>query len=604
MSVLGTARRDDVATPPATEPRATRRVWDRRLPTVAALVVILVVGAYSLGVTWATHASVPQNDDWSFIRSALLLHRTGEIRLQGWGQMFLIGQLASAQPFLAVFGARVAGLKLYGVVMTAVWLWCSFVLARRCVGPRRAVLLVGTLALWPGLALLASSFMTDLPACAMSLLTILVGVRAVERQSRGWLLLALLIGVFAFTIREQAVAGVGAVLVGALLSGRSSRRFRTEALVATVLTALLCALLEHARQQLGHADPAPFGLQTLNLTRLPLSLSRVPFTLGLDLSPLVLWAVLSFRGRHDWLDRGRVSGWVVGVAALASIAVRDLSAMPQVLLPNYVTSSGGFAVATVGYAAPAVSETHLWNIAQVVAMVCGVLLLGEVGARLALLRRRVPDGRRSGRLDGPAATMLASYTALLALTTIALSLAGQTQVDRYQVGLLPGLGVLLLGLPARSHRGDGSLEQHRRGTQDGRGTLPRPVVGAVAAGLVGLLAALSAVTTVRTDRRDHAVWDAALRLTRHGVPATHINAGLDWNGFHATVPLDRLGPDYDAYRGQHWMYLFPESTDCYVVAVTEIDRPFLVPQPRSAGQAYVYRNKRCRPVPEIPGPGS
>ena len=564
------------------------------------LLVILAVAALSLGLTQWTHASVPQNDDWSYIRSALALHRTGEIRLQGWGQMFLLGQLVTAQPFLAAFGARVASLNLYGVTMTGVWMWCAFVLARRRVGSRRGVLLVGTLALWPGLALLASSFMTDMPANAMALLTVVLGVRAVEGQSRVWLLLALTTGVFAFTIREEAVAGVGAVLIATLLSGRSSRRFRLEALGAGLLAALLCVVLEHVRHGLLHADLPPFGLHPVNPVGSRTSLLRVPSTLGLDLSPLVVWAVFSLRGRGRWLDPARVWGWLVGVAAVVGVVLispRALLAVPRVLLGNYAAPGGAFSVATVGYAPP-VSESAFWNIAQVTAAVCGVLLVGELGACLARVRRT----RSALRTADPAMTMLGAYAALVAVATVTLSLGGQVQVDRYQVALLPVLGVLLLAVPRLGQpHGDTAETEGRRGA-DPRSLVLRLATVSVALLLAGLLAAISVTTAIATDVRDHNVWATATWLNRQGVPATHINAGLDWNGFHATVPLDRLGPDSHGYRGQHWMYLFPGATDCFVVAAGAVNRSFMVLLHQASGaepdaHVYVYRNKRCRTLP-------
>jgi hypothetical protein len=566
-------------------PLRTRLRDPRVLPGVAAAAVIAALAAFALASTWSSAAAIPQNDDWSFVRSALALHRTGEIRLQGWGQMFMVGQLVSAQPFLALFGARTGSLLLYGVTMTAVWMWCSFLLARRCVGPRRAVLLVGVLALWPGLGLLASSFMTDLPAWAMSVLTLVLGVRALERRSRGWFLACVVVGVFGFTIREQAIAGLGAVVVAALVTRRLTRRLRVEVLVVTLLAVVLCLVAEHLRHQLPHSDTAPFGLGSLRLTHVQPTLLKAPFTLGLELSPLALWALASLRGRADWLDPGRVVGWVLGLAGLVFLTGGRLE-VPRVVLSNYLTSRGAFSVASVG-SGPEVIASQVWVAAHVVAATTGLVLLGEVGARLRRLRR----DREVLRDGDPAVVGVAAYTALLAVGTLGLSFAGQDQFDRYLICFLPGLGVLLLAVPARAARPAGTVLRR----------LPRTliVLGAVASAV--LLAVLSVSTTLGSDRRDGAVWQAATRLTRQGVPATEINAGLDWNGFHATAPLDREATNFNRYRGQHWMYLFPEATDCWVVSVAPIDREWMPLQrtyPGGAGldtpPVHVYRNSRCR----------
>ena len=556
----------------------------------AVLLVIVTVAACSFGATVATGAFVPQNDDWSFIRSALELHRTGQIRLQGWGQMFMLGQLVSAQPFLVVFGEHVASLKLYGVTMTAVWMWCSFVLARRCLGPR-AVAVPVALALWPGLPLLASSFMTDLPAAAMALLSLVVGLHALDRQSRRWLAVTVLVGVFGFTIREQAVAGLGAVLVGVLLHPAASRRFRAETLVATASAAVVCVALETVRHGLAHADIPSFDV-AVDMSRTWRSLLRVPFTLGLVLSPLCLWSLcLTATASHrGWPGRGRVAGWGVGLVSLAVLAADYLPHPPRVLLSNYATPVGGFRVAAVGYV-PTLAEPWLWDVAQLTGAAAGLVLLGEVGARCTSGLATV---LRTGRSADPAATMLSAYTALIAGSVLALSIVGQVQVDRYQVTMLPGLAVLLLASAPRRPPGTADPTVGRRAG--------RAAVVTAATALSALLVTLSVTNTITTNRRDRAVWETAQRLTQRGVPATHINAGLSWNGSHATTPLDRDHSDSRRYRGQQWMYLFPESTDCYVVAVSQLPQHDLIPLPTAVDPGtrgvHAYRNLRCRlPLP-------
>jgi hypothetical protein len=573
--------------------------------------VILVVASASFLASVATGALLPQNDDWSFMRSAFDLHRTGHLRLQGWGQMFLVGHLATAQPFLTVFGDHVASLKLYGVTAAALWMWCAFAVARRCVGPARAVAVPVVLALWPGLPLLASSFMTDLPAAAMSLLTVLVGARAVDEQSRPRFLLAVAAGIVAFTIREQAVAGLGAVLVGALVhagTGPRWRQFRRFAVTATVSAAVACVVLEQLRHQLGHPDIPPFGFR-LHAAGTWRSGLRVPYTLGLVLSPLSgwsLWRAWSRRSsdrpvrgapprvqsRRSGPGRGRVCGWLLGGCGMAALAAGNhLAHLPRVLLSNYTTAMGGFRVATVGYA-PSSVEPWLWDIAQVLGAVAGIVLLGEIGARAPRTPRTAVAKARAA---DPAGTMLAAYTGFLACFGLVLCLAGQFQVDRYHVPMLPGLAVLLL-TPVGAARAPATSS-----AAGGGGVTLRPahlLYGVVAAALVAILLTLSVTNTLLTDRRDHAVWEAARRLTHAGVPATAINAGLDWNGMHATARLDRDHSSSHGYRGQQWMYLFPAATDCYVVAASELHRDFLLELPVAPDVArhgvHVYRNIRCR----------
>jgi hypothetical protein len=561
------------------EPRpaddAPRR-WQPRWPEYLAAAAILVLVAFSLAVTRITGAAVPQNDDWSYVKGAFLLHDTGGVRLQGWGQMFLLGQTYTAQPLLWVFGNKTFALDLYGAGMAIVWFWCAYLLGKRCLGPGRGLLLVLALALWPGMGLLVSSFMTDLPAAATSLLAMVLGLRAIDRQSRLWLGLSILAGIWSFTIREQFVMGLGAVLVAALVSRTPSRRFRIEATVGIGLAAVVCAALEHFRHQLPHADVAPFGFSTLDLSHVPDSLTKVPFTIGLEFAPVLVWVLLTLRGR-DWLAPGRLVGWAFGLLILA-VQMDWVSGTPRAVLSNYLTPQGGFGVAVVGRV-PTIFPPELWKATQLIAAGCGVLLLGELVAWLA----RVPRLWSAARAGNSAATMVAAYTAVLAVITVGLSFAGQFQVDRYLLPVLPGIGILLLS----------QVRAERLARPSVRSVTLVPVLAAAL-----FLAALSARVTISTDQRDHAVFAAANRLVAQHVPAATINAGLDWNGLHAATAVDRKHIQKHMYVGQHWTYMFSKSTDCYVVAVSPLRRRWLtlISRQESGYRIWTYYNTRCVPT--------
>ena len=554
-------------------PRRWRPHWPEYI--VAAAIVALV--AFSLAVTKITGAAVPQNDDWSYVKGAILLHQTGGVRLQGWGQMFLLGQTYTAQPLLWLFGDRTSVLDLYGAGMAVVWLWCAYLLAKRCLGPGRAVLIVLALALWPGMGLLVSSFMTDLPAAGTSLLAMVLGLRAIDKQSRLWLGLSILAGIWSFTIREQFVMGLGAVLIAALVSRIPSRRFKIEATVGIGLAAVVCAVLEHFRHQIPHADVAPFGFSTLDFSHVPDSLLKIPFTVGFEFAPVLVWVLLTLRGR-DWLDPGRLVGWALGLVTLGVLTDWNASGTPRTLLSNYLTPQGGFGISVVGRV-PTIFPPQLWKATEVIAAICGVLLLGELVAWLA----RLPRLWSAARAGNAAATMLAAYTAVLVAITVGLCFAGQRQVDRYLLPVLPGIGILLL-TRVRAER------------------LARPavrvatLVPVLAAAL--FLAALSARVTISTDQRDHAVFAAANRLVAQHVPATTINAGLDWNGLHAATAVDRKHIQKHLYVGQHWTYMFSKSTDCYVVAVSPLRRPWLtlISRKDSGYRIWTYYNTRCVPT--------
>ena len=172
-----------VAAPVDTRQSVRSRLSRIGWPSVCAFAVIAGLVTTSLAITASTRV-IPQNDDWSFVKSALALATDGRFELYNWAQMFLLGQLVTAQPLLWIFGGRSASLELYGALAITVWLTCVYAVGRRCVGDRRALLVVCVIACWPGMGLITSSFMTDGPSAAASLVAISWGIAAISRQSR------------------------------------------------------------------------------------------------------------------------------------------------------------------------------------------------------------------------------------------------------------------------------------------------------------------------------------------------------------------------------------------------------------------------------------
>lgn len=545
---------------------------------ICVAVVILGFVAASLAITAGTRA-IPQNDDWSYVKAALILAREGRIELQGWGQMFQLGQLITAQPVLWIFGDRTASLDLYGELATVVWLGCAYLVGRRCVGERRALLLVAVIICWPGMALLASSFMTDLPSAAASLVAVAAGIAAIKRESRLLMAGSLLAALLAFTIREQLVVAFLAVLLGAWLTRGVSRRFRLEFTAGSVVLVVVCTVLERFRHSLPNGDLPPYGFASLNFSKVPTSLLPCLFTIGLAVSPLALWNLLNLR-RKGLIDPGRLVGWGLGLLAIVAVGHGIPS---RVILTNYVTTQAAFPIAVVGLA-PTMLSPGCWEVLQVLAMIGGVALAGEVGARLAGIRS-MWRGWRAGETAG---LVMTAYTLLLLAFVIGLSFGGETQYDRYLIAIFPGAGLLLL----------------RPAAVDAR-SLRKLLVGVIV-GLTSLvLVATSLLITISTDVRDAAIWNTARELRAQGIPATNINAGLDWNGYHATTAVPpqhrgfRVGPPYP---GQHWISIFRQSRDCYLVTVSPMQLAGLelVSQTRhgpygldGAITTYVYHRRGC-----------
>ncbi len=517
------------------------------------IVALTVVGG-SLAIRIKTGA-IPENDDWSYVRSALEQHDSHRIVLHGFGQMFLIGQLTAAQPFLWMLGANVRTLDVFSAVAGVAWIWLVFLVARRLIGERRALLLVCVVAAWPALGLLSTSFMTDLPSTAAAWAALYFGIKAFETERELAMLASFVFAVLAFTVREQTIVVPIAVALFALIDGSAPRRLRYEAIGGGAATIAVCYVLERARHGLPHADAPPFGLSSFDLLAGVNNSIRGLFTLAFALSPLVLRFVILSRRRKD-VSRGTVLGWVAGLGASGVL----LAVAPHsVLLTNYVERAGAYRTAVVG-TAPPVFDVLVWSLVQIVAIASTVVVAGEIGA---YVQRR---GRPLRALRGQDARrfILFSYAALAALLGVVLAFLDEHQYDRYLLPILPVVAVVLL-----------SRREPRLGIEERPSRTRRRISTVGVTVIVAFLCLMSASLTLSTYVRDHAVWDAAVRLTQDGVPPTAINAGSAWNGTHAGTALDRnaVKNGNDQYPGDMWAQFFPRSSDCYVVSVSPMTGP-------------------------------
>lgn len=492
----------------------------------------------------------PTNDEWSYAKAAIAMHTGHGIALQGFNQMFLIGQLVASQPFLSGLGLDVTSLAVLGAAAAVLWLGAVLALTRPMLGTARALLLVLAIAVSPIFALLSSSFMTDIPAAASASIALLVSVRAMERVSAWRFVVALVMTVVAFTFREQAIAVFITLLIAVVTRWpQLTRRFRAFAAGSMSLCFLTCLVLEQLRHGLPHGDAPPFGLASIHVLSVPDSLVRGSFTVALLLAPLMVF--LPFAPRTSLRRTVLVGTCIAAVGTLLLFNGPGSS----VLLGNYLERNGAYANALVG-SAPPVFGSVMWPVLQVAAIVAATRLCCEVYVRARTRRRRL------SLREVPIRNLMV-YGHCVVLTVICLGLAflGEHQYDRYVLPLLPAVGAFLLSRP-------GHDVKQGTATEKGAGAaLFRPVLCCVP------MLMLSVVLTVTTFARDRAVWRSASWLTAHGVAPTSINAGSAWDGWHATTPLLRNEqPNLVQYSGDVWAQRFPRSADCYVVSLSTMPR--------------------------------
>jgi hypothetical protein len=251
-----------------------------------------------------------------------------------------------------------------------------------------------------------------------------------------------------------------------------------------------------------------------------------------------------------------------------------------------VSRPAAYANAVVG-TSPSIADPIVWAVVQSVAILATAALVGAVVEHAGRLR----NVRFAVERMPPREALPYLFGALLGLLYVGLSFLGERQYDRYLLPVLPIAGLAVL-------RGEPEGTLRVRPSRN-------PLIAAAA--LIAMLYVLGSVITYSTLVRDRTVWDAADDLVDRGTPATAINAGSDWNGFHATTAVDRdaVKNENKAYLGDFWIQRFPRSSDCYLVSASPMSQPgwALVDmrQQRPFGfglgafTAYTYRRTGGRP---------
>ncbi|MFL6114195.1 MAG: hypothetical protein ACJ786_22975, partial [Catenulispora sp.] len=442
------------------------------LPLGAALLLgVFIPLAYA---ALSGNLGIPHNDTWAFGRSAQEFTRTGHIRMFNWNMMGLAGLVVLAAPVGASLAAQsvlVAGLAVLGLAA------CFDVLAGAlgaddpdpARGRRRAA--VGTLvvALWPGFALLSTSFMTDVPAFAAVAGTLALGRRALDRVSLPWLAAACLVGLWGATVREQVLAAPAAVLAVALFrSGFRANRGRpgfrlTHLLGAGVLLLVAIGVFELWRRGVPGGGAPDFTVHKVTRRFVFAALMQALLIVALTVSPVV-FAVVRPRAwtRPAWTAAG------ITLAATLLAAWDD-----GAFLGNYVSRDGAYSSASAypsaragAFGRPVLLGRGWWAVLAWTACFSAALLIGYA------VQRVVSDGWGLGL---PPEILL--FAAVTTLGTLMEVVRGRDIYDRYLIPLaIPALALLLTGpFPA--------LRELRTGVRSG-----------LRAGAVALAAGMVAVT--------------------------------------------------------------------------------------------------------------
>lgn len=474
--------------------------------------------------------SIPHNDAWSYSRIAEHFAETGRIRLLGWNRSALLGQVVVLGPL----GRSLVAQQVFVAVLGAVLLFCVHEILAPRVGPRRAGVAVAALSFWPGFALLTTSFMADIPTVAAAFLALYLGDLALRRD-RAWILgLAVLAGLWACTIRIQGIAAPVAILFVALTQSGAGHRIRRRHVVAlAVVFAGLLAAFSLWQSRLPDGDHVALALRPDPLDSVSLNSVRAYFELALVVGPVALLVARPAR----WRTRGWVAA--LAVALVGGLAYRQTGAR-GFFLPNYLSSNGAYTEAL----APdrvVFSESH-WRLVVVFALICGALLAAE------LTRPRVRD-----------VPLLTAFGVLTIAGTAVTFAADQQVYGRYLIPLAPWILLRVLTPTAEPET------LRPRGLRRFAVTAAPRLTGAVA-----LLAVfgLSSAIAANAWAFDRTRWDVGTAQERRGVPATRIDAGMEWLGWHS--PRGVIDRDH---AGGSFAGLFSRSPSCVVVSTEAKPNP-------------------------------
>ena len=276
--------------------------------------------------------AIPHNDAWAYSRIAQAFARGEGLHLVGWNRVFLLGQvvLFGQSPSIAGQHATVGVVAVCGLVAV-------FVLLRDQVGDARALFGTAVMGLVPGFGLLATSFMTDVPAWACGTVCLAISSVAIRRVAPSALAVGLAIGVAGATCRDDAIVAPLAALLAAAIAWRRDRRAMQILFVEALAVLIVFGGLETWRRGMENGDELALAL---NVSSTAFTSVRAYFTFALFLTPAVAFAVRP----GEWSRRAR---WcALGVAVVGLPFYVQLRG--DMMLGNYVGRYGAYEAAAVG----------------------------------------------------------------------------------------------------------------------------------------------------------------------------------------------------------------------------------------------------------------
>ncbi len=481
---------------------------------VALVAAVVVAPSVLIGAITGSFG-IPHDDDWSFLRSTLWLHHTGELRLAGWAQMTVVGLFWFGQPVLALDDTLTA-LQGLTVALTVVLLVACSVLGARLRNWRAGVVAVCLVGGIPLIAPLTVTYMTDIPALALMIAALAVGLTPAGAQRRlrwPFVIVGLGVAFAAVTIRESAAPSAVGLCAALAWQGavRRSRRTLAAAVGAGVVFGCVALAFWVWRQHL----PGDISYRRSGSAPV-LLIARDVVLLGLLALPVCI-APVHVRGS----SRARRLGAVIGVTI--AVAVVAAGGLGHALPGNYLKDI------PVG---PRLRGDHaqfiptaMWRALAVIGLI-GCVGLGVRLVDLTAHARKLLRARDAGAASVTYVALGATVAGAAVLVVGAAVTTGKSY-DRY---LLPVAVPLLLLLLANTCRWRAAPRRTH-------------VVQALGATTLAALAAFGYLVALTIDSYAGARWRAGETAVALGAPPKSLDAGPEWVGFHQSGPTYPISSD-------------------------------------------------------------
>lgn len=482
---------------------------------IITIAIWFVIVAVATGV-WR---DVPVIDDWTYAWTVEHLLHTGSFEVLDWSSAYPVSQALWGAVWSALLGFSFASLRFSTLILGIVGCTALYLTIRELGGsPRIALLGALSLAVNPVFIFLSSSFMTDVPFLAFTMLALLCYVRAADRGDIRLVWWAGIWSMAAFLTRQVGIVTPVAGLPLLLMRPGSMpiKRVRVAAALAVTWAVMIATgvAMKAALGSTSAMDRWAWNLYANHASSLPLNGYLLVIVCFYAFPALIAAASVHGIWRRPLL---LVCGAVASVLLLLIIR-QDI---PVPLQPDQTWSIREIGASRSLVAGPLPDDGATWVhlLLRAAGLLATTLLMAIAWfGRHALISWMSGIGR--GR--GPLIAYLATYFVLINLLWMF--------HDRYYLAMIPPLIALALG--TREHVAS-------------RLRLASAVM--VLFGVVGLVGTRDAL------RFNQAVHDTVQSLVNAGIPRSHIDAGYAWNGWMLYAHPSNLAPGATPLRDVPWI---------------------------------------------------